>query len=105
MAWHVEDRSRRSATRLWAKMPAADRQHATFSTDPYAVYGVMPAAPHQAISTLARPTDHIERFNTPRRPRVFRLVREALSCSKKLTNRISALTRCIGHDNLTSVAA
>jgi hypothetical protein len=37
--------------------------------------------------------------------RVSRLVREALSCSKKLTNPIGVITRCIGHDNLTSAAA
>ena len=33
MAFHVGDRSRRSAKRLWAKMPQAYRQHATFYTD------------------------------------------------------------------------
>jgi insertion element IS1 protein InsB len=30
IAFHVGDRSRRSAKRLWAKMPEAYRQHATF---------------------------------------------------------------------------
>ena len=33
IALHVGDRSRRSAKRLWAKMPGAYRQHATFYTD------------------------------------------------------------------------
>ena len=33
IAFHVGDRSRRSAKRLWAKMPEGDRQHATFYTD------------------------------------------------------------------------
>jgi insertion element IS1 protein InsB len=51
MALHVGDRRRKRAKRLWAKMPAASRQHATFSTDHDVVYaGVMPAAPHRAIS-------------------------------------------------------
>jgi insertion element IS1 protein InsB len=33
VAFHVGDRSRRSAKRLWAKMPAAYRLHATLYTD------------------------------------------------------------------------
>ena len=45
MAFHVGDRRRKSAKRLWAKIPEAYRQHATFYTDQYAVYdGVIPAA-------------------------------------------------------------
>jgi insertion element IS1 protein InsB len=46
MALHGGDRSRRSAMRLWAKMPAASRQHATFYTDQSVVYegvDVLPA--------------------------------------------------------------
>jgi len=44
IAFHVGDRSRRSAKRLWAKIPEAYRQHATFYTDqyvgaPYQQYG------------------------------------------------------------------
>jgi insertion element IS1 protein InsB len=51
IAFHVGDRSRKSAKRLWAKMPAAYRQHATFYPDHDVVYaGVIPAAPHRAIS-------------------------------------------------------
>jgi hypothetical protein len=41
--------------------------------------GVIPTAQHQAISKLARKTNHIERFNNTLRQRVSRLVREALS--------------------------
>ena len=37
MAFHVGDRSRRSAKRLWANIPEAHRQHATFYTDQYVV--------------------------------------------------------------------
>ena len=33
MAFHVGDRSRKSAKRLWAKIPHTYRQHATFYTD------------------------------------------------------------------------
>jgi insertion element IS1 protein InsB len=92
IAFHVGDRSRQSAKRLWAKIPEAYLQHATFSTDPYVVYaGVSPAAQHRAISKLARTTNHIERFNNPLRQRVSRLVRETLSFSKKLANHIGAI--------------
>jgi insertion element IS1 protein InsB len=102
MAFHVGDRSRKSARRLWAKIPPAYRHHATFDMDQYVVYeGVIPAAQHQAISKLARKTNHLERFNNTLRQRVSRLVRDALSFSKKLANHIGALKLFICHDNLT----
>jgi insertion element IS1 protein InsB len=106
MAFHVGDRSRKSARRLWAKMPQAYRHHATFYTDQYVVYaGVSPAAQHPAVSTFARKTNHIERFNNTLRQRVSRLVREALSFSKKFANYIGAIKMLICHYNLTRAAA
>jgi insertion element IS1 protein InsB len=106
IAFHVGDRSHRSAKRLWAKIPQAYRQHATFYTDQYVVYkGVIPVAQHRAISKLARQTNHIERFNNTLRQRVSRLVREALSFSKKLANHVGALKLFICHYNLTRAAA
>jgi insertion element IS1 protein InsB len=106
IAFHVGDRSRKSAKRLWAKIPPAYRQHATFYTDQYVVYeGVIPAAQHRAISKLARKTNHLERFNNTLRQRVSRLVREALSFSKTLANHIGAIKLFICHYNLTRVAA
>jgi insertion element IS1 protein InsB len=57
IALHVGDRSHKSAKRLWAKIPEAYRQHATFYTDQYVVYeAVSPAAQHKASSKLARKT-------------------------------------------------
>jgi insertion element IS1 protein InsB len=106
VAFHVGDRSRRGAKRLWAKIPQAYRQHAMFYTDQYVVYaGVIPAAQHRAISKLARQTNHIERFNNTLRQRVSRLVREALSFSKKLANHIGAIKLFICHYNPTRAAA
>jgi insertion element IS1 protein InsB len=106
IAFHVGDRSRRSAKRLWAKIPQAYRQHATFYTDQYGVYtGVIPVAQHRAISKLARKTNHIERFNNTLRQRVSRLVREALSFAKKLANHVGAIKLFICHYNLTRAAA
>jgi insertion element IS1 protein InsB len=106
IAFHVGDRSRRSAKRLWAKIPQAYRQHATFYTDQYVAYdGVIPVAQHRAIHKLARKTNYIERFNNTLRQRVSRLVREALSFSKKLANHVGAIKLFICHYNLTRAAA
>jgi insertion element IS1 protein InsB len=106
MAFHVGDRSRRSAKRLWAKMPRTYRQRATFYTDQYVVYeGVIPAAQHRAISKLARKTNHIEQFNNTLRQRVSRLAHDALSFSKKRANHIGAIKLFICHYNLTRAAA
>jgi insertion element IS1 protein InsB len=106
IAFHVGDRSRRSAKRLWAKIPMAYRQHATFYTDQYIVYeGVIPAAQHRAISKLARKTNHPKRFNNMLRQRVSRLVRETLSFSRKLANHTGAIKLFICHYNLTKIPA
>jgi insertion element IS1 protein InsB len=57
MAFHVGDRSHASAKQLWSNLPAVYRTHALFSTDQYAVYtGIIPAAPHKAITKHARTT-------------------------------------------------
>jgi insertion element IS1 protein InsB len=92
IAFHVGDRSRGSAKRLWAKIPEAYRQRAIFYTDQYVVCeGVIPATQHRAISKLACKTNHIERFNNTLRQRVLHLVCEALSFSRKLANHIGAI--------------
>jgi insertion element IS1 protein InsB len=54
---------------------------------------------------LARQTNHLERFHNTLRQRVSRLVREALSCSKKLAHHIGAIKLFICHYNLTRAAA
>ena len=66
---------------------------------------MIPAAQHRAIYKLARKTYHIEHFNNTLRQRVSRLVREALSFSKKLAHHIGAIKLFICHDNLTRAAA
>jgi IS1 family transposase len=52
---------------------------------------VIPAAQHRAIGKKTRKTNHIERFHNALRQRVSRLVRSALSFSKKLDNHIGAI--------------
>ena len=106
IAFHVGDRRHTSAEHLWATIPQAYRQHATFYTDQYVVYEmIIPAAQHRAIRKLARKTNHIERFNNTLRQRGSRLVRAALSFSKKLANHIGAIKLFICHYNLTRAAA
>ena len=106
IAFHVGDRSRKSARQLWSKIPKAYRRYATFHTDQYVVYkGVIPVAQHQTISKQARKTNHIERLNNTLRQRVSRLVRSALSFSKKLDNHIGAIKYFICHYNLTKATA
>jgi insertion element IS1 protein InsB len=105
IAFHVGDRSRDSAKQMWAKIPAAYRERATFYTDQYAAYlGVIPAAQHRAITKSARKTNHIERFNNTLRQRVSRLVRSTLAFSKKVENHIGAIRYFICHYNLTGAA-
>jgi insertion element IS1 protein InsB len=105
LAFHVADRSCNSARQLWEKLPAVYREHATFHTDAYAPYGrVIPQAQHCAISKETRKTNHVERFNGTLRQRLSRLVRSALSFSKKLTNHIGAIRYFICHYNLTRAA-
>jgi insertion element IS1 protein InsB len=106
IAFHVGDRSHTSAEHLWAKIPHAYRQHATFYTDQYVVYEkVIPAAQHRAIHKLARKTNHIERFNNTLRQRLARLVRDTLSFSKKVENHIGAIKFFICHYNLEKAGA
>jgi insertion element IS1 protein InsB len=106
IAFHVGDRSRESGQELWANIPMAYREQATFHTDQYAVYkGVIPAGQHRAITKHARKTNHIERFNNTLRQRVARLVRETLSFSKILANHIGAIKYFICHYNLEKAPA
>jgi insertion element IS1 protein InsB len=106
MAFHVGDRSRESGAQLWAKVPEVYQRQAVFPTDLYEVYkGVIPPERHNPITRKARQTNHVERFNNTLRQRVSRLVREALSFSKKLAHHIGAITYSICHYNLTRMAA
>jgi insertion element IS1 protein InsB len=106
IAFHVGDRSRDSAKQLWADIPMGDREPALFHTDQYEAYqGVIPPTQHKASTKHARNTKHLERFHHTLRQRVSRLVRETLSCSKKLANHIGAIKYFICHYNLTKTTA
>jgi IS1 family transposase len=106
IAFHVGDRSRKSARKLWKKIPAVYRQQATFYTDGHASYqGVIPSAQHQVITKKARTTNHVERLNCTLRQRVSRLVRATLSFSKTLDNHIGAIKYFLCQYNLEVRAA
>ena len=57
------------------------------------------------ITKKARKTNHIERFNNTLRQRVSRLVRSALSFSKKLANHFGAIRYFICNYNLLKAKA
>jgi len=106
IAFHVGDRSKISAKKLWEKVPEVYRSKAVFYTDEYDSYvGVIPESQHRAVTKGTGKTNHIERFNCTLRQRVSRLVRKSLSFSKKLENHIGAIKYFICHYNLTKAQA
>lgn len=106
VAFYVGDRSRRSARKLWKKIPAVYRHQAAFYTDGQAAYhGVIPSAQHHVITKNNRKTSHVERLHGTLRQRVSRLVRATLSFSKTLANHIGAIKYFLSHFNLEVRAA
>ena len=102
IAFYVGDRSKKSAQKLWEKIPEVYRSQAIFYTDQYEAYNrVIPAAQHRSVAKGSGKTNHVERFNCTLRQRVSRLVRKALSFSKKLENHIGAIKYFICHYNLS----
>jgi len=98
IAFHVGDRSGESARELWESIPKNYRDKATFYTDDWQAYkGVIPKKRHRVVKGKALP---IERFNCTMRQRISRLVRKALSFSKKIENHIGAIKYFICHYNL-----
>ena len=89
---YIGDRSAKSAQALWDSLPLAYRQTAFSYTDFWLAYEtVFPKKRHRAVGKESGQTNHIERFNCTLRQRVSRLVRKALSFSKKLENHIGAI--------------
>jgi len=98
IAFYVGDRSQASAKKLWDSIPRSYRDKATFYTDDWQAYkAVIPEERHHVVKGKS---NHIERFNCTMRQRVSRLVRKALSFSKKLSNHIGAIKYFICNYNL-----
>jgi insertion element IS1 protein InsB len=100
LAFYVGDRSRKSARKLWQRIPKRYRQAAKFYTDDWEAYkGVLPKRRHEVCAKGSGQTNIIERFNCTLRQRVSRLVRKSLSFSKSLSNHIGAIKYFICHYN------
>jgi insertion element IS1 protein InsB len=100
LAFFVGDRSRKSARKLWRRIPAPYRERATFYSDDWEAYKrVIPAERHMACGKESGLTNGVERFNCTLRQRVSRLVRKTLSFSKKLANHVGAIKYFICHYN------
>ena len=88
----IGPRDKATAEDLWYSLPPEYRQQAVCFTDFYQVYAsVLPSKRHKAVGKETGKTAHIERFNNTLRQRCSRLVRKALSFSKKLANHIGAI--------------
>ena len=89
---YIGDRSRKSARRLWQSLPGVYRQCAKVYTDYWEAYEtVIPSKRHCAVGKDSGLTSYIKRFNNTLRQRVSRLVRRALSFSKKIENHVGAI--------------
>lgn len=99
---YVGSRDREAAEAFWNSLPLVYRQSAVAYTDFWESYvTVIPPDRHRAVGKGSGQTNHIERFNCTLRQRASRLVRKALSYSKKLANHIGAIWYFIHHYNAT----
>jgi IS1 family transposase len=100
IAIHIGSRAEKGAKGLWEKIPLIYRQKAQFFTDQWEAYKkVIPAQKHQTAQK--KDTNHVERFFCTLRQRCARLVRKALSFSKKETRHLMAIRFFIAHYNLS----
>ncbi len=82
---YIGERSKQGATGLWNSLPSVYRQCAICYTDFWISYeNVMPKKRHRTVRKESGKTNSFERFNNTMRQRISRLVRAALSFSKKL---------------------
>lgn len=99
VAFHVGGRGKKDARKLFKKVPTVFRENAVFFTDFWNGYHILDEDKHKAAGKEKGYTNHIERFNNTLRQRCSRLVRKALSFSKKLDNHIGAIKYFICHYN------
>lgn len=101
----IGPRDKATAEDLWDGLPPQYRQCAVCFTDFYQVYNsVLPSKRHKAVGKETGQTALIERLNNTFRQRCSRLVRKALSFSKKLRNHIGAIWLFI-HDYNARICA
>lgn len=97
---YVGKRDKNAAKKLWRSLPPVYRQCAVAYTDFWNAYqGVIPTKRHKPVGKESGKTNHIERLNGTIRQRVSRLVRKALSFSKKMENHVGAVWYFVHHYN------
>ena len=90
--FHIGNRTRRDAKKLWKSLPGVYRQCAVCHSDFLEAYEkVIPENRHRPSGKETGQTNHIERFNCTLRQRVSRLVRKTLSFSKNDDNHIRSI--------------
>ncbi len=82
LSFFIGDGSMASCKRLWRKLPYDYQRCCSFS-DFWRAYNALPSDTHQKVGKQTGETAHIERLNNTLRQRLSRLVRKALSFSKK----------------------
>jgi IS1 family transposase len=93
-------RDEATARQLWESLPAVYRQCAVCYSDFWDAYAcVLPSKRHRPVGKASGQTSHIERLNNTLRQRISRLVRKALSFSKKVENHIGAIWYFVHHYN------
>ncbi len=97
---YIGRRDAEAAQGLWASLPEVYQESAVSYTDFWGAYkSAIPQDRHHAVGKESGQTNHIERFNCTIRQRASRLVRKALSFSKKLANHIGAIWYFIHYYN------
>ena len=92
------DRSGHTAKQWWKSLPGVYRQWAVCPTDFWDAYScVLPRRRQCPGGKAQEQTNHIERLNNTLRQRMSRLVRRALSFSKKVENHAGALRYFLNH--------
>ena len=100
VAWTLGDRRLQSACDLRAALPRDYRRCATRSDLWEAYRAAFPTRIHRACGKHAGETNHVERWFCTLRQRVSRLVRKALSFSKRAENHLDAIHLFITTGNL-----
>lgn len=96
----IGKRDKEGARGLWNSLPPVYRQCAVCYTDFWvAIDAIFPKKRHKSVAKGTGQTNYIERFNGTMRQRISRLVRKALSFSKKVSNHIGAIWYFIHHYN------
>lgn len=105
VGYWIGPRDEQGAWGLWFSIPNNIREKAHFYTDDWDAYGCVIDQQQLTQTKKEGQTNHQERFNNTLRQRCSRLVRKALSFSKKLDNHINAIYYFLVDYNLSKIAS